>query len=353
MEELMKSDIRSPALLKRAKPKAGRAAVVGCFAAIGLALLATAGCRRAPSDKGEAVANAEGKTAKGKTVQTRELTLTRDEIEKAGIKTTPVAATMRTPESMGYAVVVKRETIDQALAELSTASAVEHQSRTVLARDRRLAGTPGAMPIESQEAAERQAMDDHSALVLAQRRLSATYGRNAPWKDDYNSRVLSALAGGESKLARITFPLGTLGSSVPVKLRFVRVGEDHGSQGTESAAVWSAPADAAIPGNSFFAILPGNAVSEGERLVAYAPTGAAEEGVVVPLSAVLMADSKYWCYVEERPGVFVRTEIDERTPTDAGYFVKGGIVAGARVVTTSAGQLLAREINPTSTAEEP
>jgi hypothetical protein len=88
-------------------------------------------------------------------------------------------------------------------------------------------------------------------------------------------------------------------------------------------------------------------------LVAYAPTGAAEEGVVVPLSAVLMADSKYWCYVEERPGVFVRTEIDERTPTDAGYFVKGGIVAGARVVTTSAGQLLAREINPTSTAEEP
>ena len=192
-----------------------------------------------------------------------------------------------------------------------------------------------------------------AALVLAQRRLSATYGRNAPWKDDYNSRLLSALAGGESKLARITFPLGTLGSSVPVKLRFVRVGEGHDSQGTESAAVWSAPADAAIPGNSFFAILPGNAVSEGERLVAYAPTGAAEEGVVVPLSAVLMADSKYWCYVEERPGVFVRTEIDERTPTDAGYFVKGGIVAGARVVTTSAGQLLAREINPTSTAEEP
>jgi hypothetical protein len=68
---------------------------------------------------------------------------------------------------------------------------------------------------------------------------------------------------------------------------------------------------------------------------------------------VLLADSKYWCYVEERPGVFVRTGIDERTPTDAGYFVKGGIVAGARVVTTSAGQLLAREINPTSTAEEP
>jgi hypothetical protein len=295
--------------------------------------------------------NAEGKTAESKTVQTRGVTLTPDEVEKAGIRTTPVAATMRAPESMGYAVVVARETIAQALAELSTAAAVERQSRTVLARDRRLAGTPGAMPIESQEAADRQATVDHAALVLAQRRLSATYGRNAPWKDDYNSRVLSALASGETKLARVTFPLGTLGSSVPVKLRFARVGEGQGSQDTESAAVWSAPADASVPGNSYYAVLPGNAVSEGERLVAYAPIGAAEAGVVVPLVAVVLADSKYWCYVEERPGLFVRTEIDDRIPTDAGYFVKSGVAAGARVVTTSAGQLLAREINPSSTAE--
>jgi hypothetical protein len=145
--------------------------------------------------------------------------------------------------------------------------------------------------------------------------------------------------------------LGALGSSAPTRLRFARVGERHVSKSTESAAVWSAPADAAVPGNSFFAVLPGNAVSEGERLVAYAPTGAAEAGVVVPLSAVLMTDGKYWCYVEERPGFFVRTEIDDSMPTDAGYFVKGGVAAGAQVVTTSAGQLLAREINPSSTAE--
>jgi hypothetical protein len=351
MEEVMMKSHIDEHGESNVKAKANRAAVGVCFAAIGLALLPTAGCRRAPPDKEDSVANAEGTTAEGKTVQTRAVTLTQYEIETAGIRTTPVAATMRTPESMGYAVVIARETIAQALAELSTAGAIEHQSRTVLARDRRLAGTPGAMPIETQEAAERQATVDHAALVLAQRRLSATYGRNAPWKDDYNSRGLSALASGESKLARVTFPLGTLGSSVPVKLRFARVGEGHDGQGTESAAVWSAPADASIPGNSYFAVLPGDAVSEGERLVAYAPTGAAEAGVVVPLSAVLMAGSKYWCYVEERPGVFVRTEIDDRMPTDAGYFVKGGVAAGARVVTTAAGQLLAREVNPGSTAE--
>src|SRR5207245_3783800 len=124
----------------------------------------------------------------------------------------------------------------------------------------------------------------------------------------------------------------------------------HASQSIESIAVWRAPADAAIPGNSFFAELPGNAVSEGERLLAHAPTGATETGIVVPLSAVVMADGKYWCYVAEKPGLFVRTEIDDSMPTDVGYFVKGSVAAGAQVVTSSAGQLLARAINPSTAA---
>ena len=49
-------------------------------------------------------------------------------------------------------------------------------------------------------------------------------------------------------------------------------------------------------------------------------------------------------YVEEKAGLFVRREIDVSMPTDEGYFVRKGIAAGAKVVTTSAGQLLAREL---------
>lgn len=342
----MKSATRPWVFAEPVKSWLRRSFMGGCVAAILFALLPTAGCRRAPSDVAISAAAAEAKA-----VQTRGVTLTPDEVEKAGIRTNPVAGTMRAPESTGYAVVVNRETIAQALAELSTAAAVEHQSRSALARNRRLSGTPGAMPMETQEAAERQATVDHAALVLAQRRLSATYGRNAPWSENYNSRELSSLASGETKMARVTFPLGTLGSLIPAQLRFARVGEVQGRKSIESIAVWSAPADAAIPGNSFFAVLPGNDVSEGERLVAHAPTGAAEAGVVVPLSAVLLSDGKYWCYVEEKPGFFARREIDDRMPTEAGYFVKEGIAAGDQVVTSSAGQLLAHETNPTSAAE--
>ena len=222
-----------------------------CAAAFGVTLLPIAGCRQAAS-----VAQAPPSGAKGEAAPLAEgVALKPDEIEKAGIATTAAVATLHAPETTGYAVVITREAIAQAVADLTTAAAVERQSRSALARGRNLAGTPGAMPVESQEAVERQATVDHAALVLAERRLTATYGRNAPWKGNYSSPELSALASGESMLARVTFPLGALGSATPVKLRLEHLGETQRGKSLESLMVWSAPADASIPGRSFFALL--------------------------------------------------------------------------------------------------
>ena len=38
-----------------------------------------------------------------------------------------------------------------------------------------------------------------------------------------------------------------------------------------------------------------------------------------------MSEGKYWCYVEKRPGTFVRVEIDTSKPTPDGYFVTEGV----------------------------
>jgi len=303
------------------------------------ALLSIAGCRQAPS-----AAQAPAEDAKeNAAAEAPGVTLKPDELDRMGIRITPVVATQQAPESTGFALVLTREAIAQSIADLNTAAAVERQSRAALARARSLAGTPGAPSVEAQEAAERQATVDQAALVLAERRLSATYGRNAPWKGNYRSPELAALASGEIKLTRVTFPLGALGSAVPAKLRLAHLGESQsGSFGSDS--VWSAPADASVPGKSFFALVKGSDASEGERLLARAPLGAAAAGVVIPFAAVVISGDKYWCYIEEKPGVFARTEIDVGIPTDEGYFVRDGIAAGARVVTTSAGQLLAREL---------
>lgn len=316
-------------------------AVSSLAAASCVSLLLLAGCQQASSAGPAPAAAATEKESAG--AEEEGVKLKPDEIEKAGVRTTPAVATEHAPETTGYALVVTRDAIAQVVADLSTAAAMERQSQAALARIRSLAGTPGAQPVEAQETVERQAAVDHAARMLAERRLSATYGRTAPWKDAYASPELAALASGEIKLVRVTFPLGTLGSAVPAKLRLAHLGDSAGSKSFESGVVWSAPADASLPGRSFFAELKGSDVSEGERLLARVAVGAAEPGVIVPYAAVVLNSGKYWCYIEEKPGVFVRAVVDSGVPTDEGYFVKEGVAAGARIVTTSAGELLARE----------
>ena len=106
-----------------------------------------------------------------------------------------------------------------------------------------------------------------------------------------------------------------------------------------------------MPGRSFFAILKDSEASEGERLMAFAPVGEAEPGVLGPAAAALLSSGKFWCYVEAKPGTFVRIEIDPSRPLPDGYFVKEGISAGDKVVTHAAGQLLARQTNPSKEPE--
>jgi len=319
-----------------------------CVAVLIAALLPAAGCHRS-GPAGSAPPSAEKGAAAPAAPEG--VSLKPEEIEKSGIVTAAVVAATHAPERAGYAVVLTRETIAQAVAELTAAAAVERQSRAAVARGRQLAGTPGATSIELQETAERQAAVDRAALLLAQRRLSATFGRNAPWKDDYQGPQLTALASGERKLARVTFPLGALGPATPAAVRLAHLDGTSGGRSFESLALWNAPADASIPGRSFFAILPGTDAAEGERLVARVAVGAATAGVVIPFPAVVISAGKYWCYLEAKPGLFVRTEVDTAMPTDEGYFVTAGIAPGAKVVTTSAGELLARESNPGGAAD--
>jgi hypothetical protein len=274
-----------------------------------------------------------------------------DEVEKLGVATTEAKVIAHTPETTGFGTVMSHDAIAQGVAEFATANAIERQSRAAFARAQKLAGTPGAVPIENQEAAERQLMVDQAALELAKRRLSGIFGQNPPWKNQDSNAQLAALAGGETKLVRVTFPLGALGDANPSVIRLAHINAVPGRKMWESKSVWSAPADSNVPGKSFFALLKGSDVGEGERLLAWTPEGSAESGVQIPASAVLINGGKYWCYVEEKPGLFVRTEIDTSMPTAEGYFVTTGISAGDKVVTKSAGLLLARETNPSKEAE--
>jgi hypothetical protein len=153
---------------------------------------------------------------------------------------------------------------------------------------------------------------------------------------------------------RVTFPLGVLNGAAPNILRVSRLDAATAGERWTSRVVWDAPADSAVPGRSFFALLQHTDVGEGERVLIWATGDSsepAESGILVPSSAIVVADGKYWCFVEQQPGVFSRAPLDIGRPMADGYFVKGGIKSGAPIVTLGQGLLLARQTNPSSEAE--
>jgi hypothetical protein len=275
-----------------------------------------------------------------------------EEVEKMGIEVMAVTSSQHVPEVPGLGTVTAHEAIAQAVADLASAAAVERQSHAALARTQRLAGTPGAMGADALESAERQASVDQAALRLVKQRLTANFGQKPPWKDNLDSPALRALAGGDIKLVRITFPLGSLHNETPASVRMAHINEAATGRGWTSTTLWPAPADPSIPGRSFFTLLKGSDTGEGERLFVWAPVGTSESGVVVPASAAVISDGKFWCYVEHKPNVFTRVELDTSAPVADGYFVKDGIAPGDKIVTVAAGQLLARETNPSTAADE-
>jgi hypothetical protein len=304
---------------------------------------------KAPPDKAQPEAaagakpqNIDEKDAGAKEDAAEGVTLTPEQIEKLGIVAQAVQSTQYTEEAAGYGVVMSHDTIAQAAADLVTARAVERLSRSALARAKQLSGTPGAVSADVEETAAQKAEVDSAALTATTQKLSTTIGMNPPWKNDDKDGTLQALAGGRIKLVRVTFPLSSLASGIPHSLRANHIGGKPGT-GWKMTQVWDAPADANVPGRSFFALLKGSDAGEGERLQVWAPVGESEEGVVIPSAAAVMSEGKYWCFVQKNPTTFVRTEIDTSKPVADGYFVSEGVEAGNEVVTSSVGQLLAKE----------
>jgi hypothetical protein len=292
-----------------------------------------------------------GKEKPGAAEESEGVSLKPEEVKKMGIVTAEAKTIMHAPEATGFALVLTHESFATAVAELDTAAATERQSRAALERTQHLAGTAGALPADTLGTLQRQASVDQAALELAHRKLSSMFGQNFPWKNQINSPQLRALASGDAKLVRVSFPLGTTDAGPPASLRLAHINASQGGKSVEAHSVWPAPADASVPGRSYFVYLKTSDFGEGERLLAWVPIGKAESGVLVPASAAVINGGKYWCYVEEKPGQFVRTELDPAMATADGYFVKEGIEAGAKIVTVSAGQLLAREINPSTEAD--
>jgi hypothetical protein len=318
------------------------------------ALLLIGACGKSSSGPDKNDAKDSGAAAQGKAEERKSepgtVTLKPEQIQSIGLTTAPVSAAEHRAETVGYAVVLSHDVIAQAVAELRTAQAAARQSRAALERARSLTGSPGAVSADVLDTAVRQSSVDDASVALAERKLALIVGTQPPWPSAVRETVLEKLAAARIKLVRMTFPLGALSGESPASLRVTALAAPQGERGSTLSPVWGAPADASVPGRSFFAVLDEDGVAEGDRLDAYAPVGTQRSGLEVPANAVVMSDGKFWCYIERMPGTYVRVEIPVNEPTAQGYFVRTGVHAGDKVVTTAAGWLLAQESN---TGEEP
>lgn len=274
------------------------------------------------------------------------ITLTEEQSEGLGLATAKLTPASYRGALTGYGTVVAFDAIAQSDADLASAEASAAQSQAATARAKDLStGDDAAVSRETYEVAAAKSATDATAVLLARRKADAAYGNNAPWRNGaQRAAILARLQSGKSVLVKVTFPIGA--TVTAQRFSVSRMGASD--KGWTTAAAWNAPADVTIPGRSLFALVDGSDLAQGERVIANIPTGAPQNGVLVPRSALVMGEGDSWAYLKSGDETYVRSRIDTSHPENDGYFVAQGFAPGQEVVTTGAGQLYAREVNPST-----
>jgi hypothetical protein len=312
-------------------------------ATVMVCLLLLAGCGKSddPSDPGKA---ADKQAASG-------VTLSADQAQGLGIQTIAAQPAQYRAEASGYGTVVSLDTIAQADSDLMAARAVAVQSRAAARRDVYLfRDQGGAISREAMEAAVAKADSDEAQLTLAQRKAQAAFGLNPPWDSSgRRARIMADLSSGRLVLVRVTFPLGALAGGLPQSLTLARLG---GSQRWTGSQPWRAPADPAFPGRGIFVLVAGSDLAQNDHVTAYVPAGTPQAGVKVPSAAIVYGEGESWAYVRKSDDNFQRVRLDTSRVLEGGYFLPegAGIAPGDPIVTSGAGLLLARELNPSTEA---
>ncbi len=280
------------------------------------------------------------------------ISLTADEMKGLGIATVPVVAAQYSAQAGGYGVVTALDTVAQADSDFLSAQAVAAQSQAAAARAKSLAtGEEAAISREALEAAQSKAAADAATLALARRKTEAAFGLHSPWQNTTQRQaVMRRLASGKTVLVRVTFPIDAIGPQTPNSLRITRLGSNPRSWTTSS--VWNAPADANVPGRSYYALVEGSDLAQNERVNATVPVSGAQDGVVVPAAALVYGESEAWVYHQIGADHFERLRIETTRPSGDGYFIGTLLKPGDRVVISGAGLLLARELNPSTEVED-
>ena len=204
---------------------------------------------------------------------------------------------------------------------------------------------------KSVEAARAAAEGDAAALRHAEQSiLLLNDSVRARWNGDFARWIEQDSPQFNAVLAEQVFLLQVAPAGTPAWMKppsKVVVGLPDGSRVT--AHLWSTlpQVDPRLQTPNFlYRIAPHPGILPGSNLSVFLPAGPAQQGVVVPYSATVWWQGRAWCYIEQSPGEFIRRQVNLSNPVAGGWFVTGGIPAGARVAVAGAQTLLSTEFQP-------
>ncbi len=144
-------------------------------------------------------------------------------------------------------------------------------------------------------------------------------------------RSFQQLAAGQSRLLKLTLPLGKAPQTPPRTVRILF------ANATTMTVLLVAPApttDPDLQGKSYYYLATSHLgqLNYGLHVIGLMHYGSQHSGVIVPNAAVVWLHGSAWVYLKTNDGCFVRKPARTRMPVPGGWFQAGGLRPGDRLV---------------------
>ncbi len=289
-------------------------------------------------------------------VHAESLTLDAAAQNLAGIRSQPLQAARRQPETTAYGTVLNPEPLLAVRQQFLAASAQQAGARSRFSEaEHNLNRTRDLHRqdiVSTRRLQEQQAIRDADQATLAansyQQQLIAANSR-LTWGDTLTEwftrpgyKTAAELLEHRAQLLQITLPAGTRLEPGTVRIQADPAGQRQTALSADLVSV-APQADPVTLGQRYFFKCGQCRWPLGTHLTAWLPSGpAGEPGVEVPQSAVVWHMGQAWVFVKTDATHFSRRPLATHSVNDGHYFVSQGLHPGEEIVTSGAQTLLSQ-----------
>jgi hypothetical protein len=262
---------------------------------------------------------------------------------KIELVTEPLIPLCVTNEIRAYGKVLDLSPLAPFAAELRTAGIAIEVSRREWARLRKLHDEGQNASERAVEAAEAEFQKSVAARQGIQDRLALAWGKTIAEQPDLEA-FLHSFVDSENALVRLDLlPGQTVKSAPPTVAIALQADESSSVEGRRFEFL--APADSALPVQSFVYLVKGTKWSPGTKVIGKIQCeGDTLSGVLMPRNAIVRDQGQAWAYWQAAEDTFIRRRVALDHHAPGGWLVTGGWPAGERVVITGAQALLSEEL---------